>query len=63
MSIVFTVLLRARLNETRSELKRVEISHHFEISFHLYGNLDGDFTAATFQALARLYCTCANDIF
>ena len=42
---------------------RVEISHHFEISFHLYGNLDGDFTAATFQALARLYCTCANDIF
>ena len=28
--------------------------------FRLHGNLHGDFTAATFQTIARLYCTCAN---
>ena len=40
-----------------------EISNCFEMSFGLHGNLHGDFTLATFQAIARLYCTCANDIF
>ena len=40
-----------------------EISNRFEMSFRLHGNLRGDFTAATFQTMARLYCTYANDIF
>ena len=40
-----------------------EISNSFEMSFRLHGNLHRDFTAATFQTIARLYCTCANDIF
>ena len=43
--------------------KRFEISNCFEMSFRLHGNLHGDFTAATFQTIARLYCTYANDIF
>ena len=38
-------------------------SNRFEMSFRLPGNLHGDFTAATFQTIAGLYCTCANDIF
>ena len=38
-------------------------SNRFEMSFRLHGSLHGDFTAATFQTIARLYCTCANDIF
>ena len=42
---------------------RFEISNRFEMSFCLHGNLHGDFTAATFQTIAKLYCTCANDIF
>ena len=42
---------------------RFKISNRFEMSFRLHDNLDGDFTAATFQTLARLYWTCANDIF
>ena len=42
---------------------RFEISNRFEMSFCLHGSLHGDFTAATFQTVARLYCTCANDIF
>ena len=42
---------------------RFKVSNHFEMSFRLHGNLHGDFTAATFQTIARLYCTCANDIF
>ena len=42
---------------------RFEISNRFEMSFCLHGNLHGDFTVATFQIIARLYCTCANDIF
>ena len=42
---------------------RFEISNRLEMSFRLHGNLHGDFTAATFQTMARLYCTCANDIF
>ena len=37
----------------------------FEISLHgnLHGNLHRDLTAASFQTIARPYCTCANDIF
>ena len=42
---------------------RFEMSHRFEMSCRLHGNLHGDFTAATFQTIARPYCTCANDIF
>ena len=38
-------------------------SNRFEMSFRLYGNLHGDFNAATFQTIARPYCACANDIF
>ena len=38
-------------------------SNRFEMSFCLHGNLHGDFTAATFQTIARLYCTYTNDIF
>ena len=40
-----------------------EISNHLEMLFRLHGNSHGDFTAATFQTIARLYHTCANDIF
>ena len=49
----------------RPEVKsnRFEISNRFEMSFRLHGNLHGDFTAATFQTIAGLYCTYANDIF
>ena len=42
---------------------RFETSKRFEMSFRLRGNFHGDFTAATFQTIAKLYCTCANDIF
>ena len=52
------VYIRPEVNSNR-----FEISNHFEMSFRLHGNLHGDFTAATFQTMARLYCTCANDIF
>ena len=57
------IINKSTLHETRSELKPIEISNHFEMSFLLHGNLHGDFTAATFQTMTRLYCTCANDIF
>ena len=30
-----------------------EISNRFEMLFHLHGNLQGDFTVATFQTIAR----------
>ena len=40
-----------------------EISNHLEVSFRLHCNLHGNFTAATFQTIAKLYYTCANDIF
>ena len=40
-----------------------EISNRFEMSFGLHGTLHGDFTVATFQTIARLYCTCTNNIF
>ena len=42
---------------------RFEIPNRFEMSFRLHGNLHGDFTAATFQTMAKLYCTCADYIF
>ena len=42
---------------------RFEISNRFEMSFRLHGNLQRDFTATSFQTIARLYCTCVNDIF
>ena len=42
---------------------RFEISKRFEMSFRLHGILHGDFTATTFQTIARPYCTCAIDIF
>ena len=42
---------------------RFEISNRFEMPFLLYGNLHRDFTAASFQTIARPYGTCANDIF
>ena len=42
---------------------RFEISNHFEMYFRLHDNLHGDFTAATFQTMARLYCTCVNYVF
>ena len=38
-------------------------SNRFEILFGLYGNLHKDFKAASFQTIARPYCTCANEIF
>ena len=40
-----------------------EMSNRFEMSLRLHGNLQIDFTAASFQTIARLYCTCPNDIF
>ena len=56
---------------------RFEISNRFEMSFRNFtvsnleisnrfqklSRLHGHFTAATFQTIARLYYTCANDIF
>ena len=51
------VYMRPEMNSNR-----FDISNRFEMSFRLDGNLHGDFTA-TFQTMARLYCTCANDIF
>ena len=42
---------------------RFEISNRFEMSFRLHGNLHRDFIAASFQTIARPYCTSANDIF
>ena len=52
------VYMRPEVNSNR-----FEISNCFEMSFRLYGNLHGDFTAATFQSIGRPYCKCANDIF
>ena len=42
---------------------RFEISNRFEMLFRLHDNLHKDFTVATFQTMARLYCTCANNVF
>ena len=52
------VYMRLEVNSNR-----FEISNRFEMSFRLHGKLHGDFTAATFQITAKLYCTCANYIF
>ena len=52
------VYMRPEVNSNR-----FEISNHLEMSFRLHGNLHVDFTARTFQTIARLYCTCANDVF
>ena len=57
-SVLEQVYMRPEVNSNR-----FEISNRFEMSFRLHDNLHGDFTAATFQTIARLYCTCANDIF
>ena len=71
-SVYEHVYMRAEVNSNR-----FEISNRFEMSFRLHGNftesnleisnrfqklsrLHGDFTVVT---IARLYCTCANDIF
>ena len=56
--ILELVYMRPEVNSNR-----FKISNHFEMSFRLHGNLHGDLNAATFQTIARLYCTCANDIF
>ena len=51
-------------NETRRfDPNWFEISNHFEILFGLHGNLHRDFTATTFQTIARPHFTAANDIF
>ena len=47
-------MFRLRGNFTVSNL---EISNRFQ----KLSSLHGDFTAATFKTIARLYCTCAND--
>ena len=52
------VYMRTEVNSNR-----FEISNRFEMSLRLHGNLHGDFTAAASHSIARLYCTCANDIF
>ena len=52
------VYMRPEVNSNQCE-----ISNRFEMLFRLHGNLHRDFTAATFQTIARLYCTCASDIF
>ena len=56
--ILQQVYMRPEVNSDR-----FEISKRFEMLFPLHGNLHGDFTAATFETIARLYYTCANDIF
>ena len=50
--------MRAEVNSNR-----FEFSNRFEMSFRLHGKLHRDFTAATFQTMAKLYCTCADYIF
>ena len=52
------VYMRSEVNSNR-----FGNSNRFENSFRLHGNLHGDFTAATFLTMPRLYCTCANEIF
>ena len=39
------------------------ISNCFKMLFDLHGDFHGYFTVATFHTIARLCCTCANDIF
>ena len=52
----FEKSFRLHGNFTTSNL---EILNRFQKLFRLHG----DFTVATFQTIARLYCTCVNDIF
>ena len=40
-------------------VSNLEISNRFK----KLSSLNGDFTAATFKTIARLYCTCVNDVF
>ena len=52
------VYIRPEVNSNR-----FKISDRFEMLLRLHCNLHGDFTAAIFPTIAKLYCTCANDIF
>ena len=52
------VYMRPEVNSNR-----FQISNRFEMSLSLHGNLHRDLTVASFQTIARPYCTCANDIF
>ena len=38
-------------------------NHEISNRFQKLSRLHGDFTAVTSQTVARLYCTCVNDIF
>ena len=58
MKFLKHVYMRPEVNSNQ-----FEISNGFEMLFRLHGNLNRDFTVASFQTIARLYCTCANDIF
>ena len=49
LQVLENVYMRPEVNSDR-----FEISNRFEMSFRLHGNLHGDFTAATFQTIARL---------
>ena len=46
------VYMRSEVNSNQ-----LKISNRFEMLFCLYGNLRGDFTVASFQTIARPYCT------
>ena len=52
------VYMRPEVNSNR-----FENSSGFGILFRLRGNLHKDFTAASFQTIARPNCTSPNDIF
>ena len=55
-------LLAAIINFWEHVYMRPEVnSNRFYMSLRLHDSLHGDFTASTFQTIARLYCTCAND--
>ena len=49
------IILRLSYTYMRPEVKssRFEMSNRFEMLFRLHGNLHGDFTAATFETMAR----------
>ena len=57
INILEHVYMRPEVNSNR-----FEISNRFEMSFRLHGNLHRDFAVVSFQTIARLYCTCANDL-
>ena len=56
-SVFKHVYMRPEVNSNRFEMP-----NRFEMSFHLHDSLHGDFTAATSQTIAKLYCTCASGI-